>query len=268
MASAPSPRAVLGFYLLLWVVVLFVPFVALPLKRIIADPQLFVGVAALLQAGLMVLVSLAFLALKGFAIPPTLNFRPTRFSLVLWGAVGVVPVGMISGLLLWPLVEALPWLISKELEFLVRLSRFSDLPIYLFYALALSVGPAISEELAFRGVILQGLRSRLGALSAVIVTSVLFGVIHIDILQGLGAIVIGLYLGYLTVRSGSILPAMVAHGVNNLWSTVEASLWQAASPQMSPREILLSAGYPWWVYGGAGAVLLVAIYAFHRATRA
>jgi len=209
-------------------------------------------------------VSLAFLKLKGFMILPTLNFKPTRFSLVLWGAVGVVPVGMISGLVLWPLIEAMPWLISKELEFLVRLSHFSDLPIYLFYALALSVGPAISEELAFRGVILQGLRSRLGASSAVVVAAVLFGAIHIDILQGLGAIVIGIYLGYLTVRSGSIVPAMVAHGVNNLWSTVEASFWQALNPQMSPRDILLSAGYPVWVYGIAGAVLIVAILGFHR----
>ncbi|MCL6642470.1 MAG: CPBP family intramembrane metalloprotease [Candidatus Bipolaricaulota bacterium] len=263
-----TPGAALGFYLLLWAVILFVPFIAVPLKRIIADLQLFIGVVVLLQALLMVLVSLAFIKLKGFAIPATLSFKPTRFSLVLWGALGVVPVGMISGLLFWPLVEALPGLVSKELEFLVRLSRFSDLPTYLFYALALSVGPAISEELAFRGVILQGLRSRLGAISAVTVTAVLFGVIHLDILQGLGAIVIGLYLGYLTVRSGSIVPAMVAHGVNNLWSTVEASLWQAAYPQMSPRDILLSTGYPWWVYGVAGAVLIVAIYAFHRATRA
>jgi membrane protease YdiL (CAAX protease family) len=172
---APGPRAALGFYLLLWAVILVVPFVAAPLKRFIADPQLFIGVASLLQAVLMVWVSLAFLKLKGFMILPTLNFKPTRFSLVLWGAVGVVPVGMISGLVLWPLIEAMPWLISKELEFLVRLSHFSDLPIYLFYALALSVGPAISEELAFRGVILQGLRSRLGASSAVVVAAVLFG---------------------------------------------------------------------------------------------
>jgi hypothetical protein len=128
MASVPGPLAALGFYLLLWAVILVVPFVAAPLKRFIADLQLFVGVASLLQAVLMVLVSLAFLRLKGFAILPTLSFKPTRFRLVLWGAVGVVPVGMISGLVLWPLIEALPWLISKELEFLVRLSRFSDLP--------------------------------------------------------------------------------------------------------------------------------------------
>jgi membrane protease YdiL (CAAX protease family) len=267
MASGPGLLAALGFYLLLWVVILFVPFVAAPLKHFIADLQLFVGVASLLQDLLMVLVLVAFIKLKGFATAATLGFKPARFSLMLWGALGVVPVGMMSGLVLWPLIEALPWLISKELELLVRLSRFSELPIYLFYALALSVGPAISEELAFRGVILQGLRSRLGAVSAVVVTSVLFGAIHVDVLQGLGAIVTGIYLGYLTVRSGSILPAMVAHGVNNLWATVEASFLQALNPQMSPRDILLSVGYPVWVYGIAGVVLLVAIFSFHRAAR-
>jgi membrane protease YdiL (CAAX protease family) len=255
MASVPGPLAALGFYLLLWVVILFVPFVAAPLKRSITDLQLFIGVASLLQAVLMVLVSLAFLKLKGFAILPTLNFKPTRFRLVLWGAVGVVPVGMISGLVLWPLIEAMPWLISKELEFLVRLSHFSDLPIYLFYALALSVGPAVSEELAFRGVILQGLRSRLGASSAVVVAAVLFGAIHIDILQGLGAIVTGIYLGYLAVRAGSIVPAMVAHGVNNLWATVEASLCASAQPSNEPQRYSLERGLPvvglWGSWGRA-----------------
>jgi hypothetical protein len=43
MASVPGPLAALGFYLLLWVVILFVPFVAAPLKHFIADLQLFVG---------------------------------------------------------------------------------------------------------------------------------------------------------------------------------------------------------------------------------
>nr|BAL59181.1 hypothetical protein HGMM_OP3C336 [Candidatus Acetothermum autotrophicum] len=100
-----------------------------------------------------------------------------------------------------------------------------------------------------------------------VVTALFFGVIHLDIVQGVLAFVIGLYLGYLTVRSGSIFPAIVAHGVNNLWATVESSLWQAANPQMSPKDILLSAGYPWWAYVLAGLVLIGAIYNIHRVTR-
>lgn len=248
MTATPGPGAALGFYLLLWAVIVLASLGAIPLKRIIADTQLFIAVAALLQASLMVFSLLVFAQRKGFELSATLSLRRVRPVLYFWAALGVVPVGMLSGLLLWPLIEAMPWLISKELESLVRLSRFSTPSVYLFYALALSIGPALSEELAFRGLILQGLRSRLGAVSAVALTALLFGVIHLDPLQGLGALFTGLYLGYLTVRSESIYPAIVAHGFNNLWATVESSLWQAANPQMSPKEILLSTGYPLWAY--------------------
>ncbi len=262
----PRAGTALGFYVLLWAVLVIASGVTLPLKRFIPDAQLFIATAGLIQAALIVLALGAFLRSRGFAPQTTLGLTPTRFGLVLWGAVGIVPLGMITGLILTPIIQMMPWLLSKELEALVRLSRFSALQNYLFYALALSVGPALSEELAFRGLILQGLRSRLGAVSAVVVTALFFGVIHLDIVQGVLAFVIGLYLGYLTVRSGSIYPALVAHAWNNLWATFEAGLWQAANPQMSPKDILLSAGYPWWAYVLAGLVLIGAVYAFHRAS--
>ncbi len=267
MAPLPSPGAAVGFYIILWGVVVAASLIALPLKSVIADQQVFLATAGLLQAALMIVALVMFIRSKGFEIRATLGLQRVRLGMYLWAALGVVPVGMLSGVLIWPLIEAMPWLISKELESLVRLSRFSALPIYLFYALALSVGPALSEELAFRGLILQGLRGPLGAGAAIVLSALLFGIIHIDILQGLGAFFTGLYLGYLTVQSGSIYPAIVAHGVNNLWATVESSLWQAANPQISPREILLSAGYPMWAYGLAGIVLVCALYSFHRAAR-
>lgn len=268
MDSLPGAGAAIGFYSILWGVVFVSSLIALPLKPIIADRQVFIAAAGLLQAALMILTLFVFLRRKEFQIGATLSLRRVRPRVYLWAALGIVPVGMLSGLLIWPLIEAMPWLVSKELEFLVRLSRFSAPLVYLFYALALSVGPALSEELAFRGLILQGLRNSLGAGGAVVLTALLFGIIHIDALQGLGAFFTGLYLGYLTVRSGSIYPAIAAHGFNNLWATLESSMWQAANPQMSPREILLSTGYPLWAYGVAGIVLLYALYNVHLDTRA
>lgn len=267
MAALPGPGSALGFYLLVWAVIVLAALGAIPLKLVIADAQLFMAVAALLQASLMVFAVLVFARRKGFELTATLRLKPARSEIYLWAALGVVPVGMVSGLLIWPVIEAMPWLISKELEFFVRLSRFSAPGVYLFYALALSVGPALSEELAFRGLILQGLRSRLGAGVAIVLTALLFGVIHLDPLQGLSAFFTGLYLGYLTVRSESIYPAIAAHGFNNLWATLESSLWQAANPHMSPRDILLSTGYPLWVYVFSGIVLIVALYNFHRSSR-
>lgn len=267
MTATPGPAAALGFYLLIWAVIVLASLGAMPLKSIIADAQLFIAVAGLFQAALMILALMGFAQRRGFDLKATLSLRHVHPVMYFWAALGVVPVGMVSSLVLWPVIEAMPWLISKELEFLVRLSRFSTPGVYLCYALALSVGPALSEELAFRGLILQGLRSRLGAISAVTLSALLFGIIHLDPLQGLGAFFTGLYLGYLTVRSGSIFPAIVAHGVNNLWATLESSLWQAANPQMSPRDILLSAGYPLWAYVFSGIVLVVALYNFHQAAR-
>ncbi len=267
MASLPSAGATLGFYIVLWGVIFIVPLLAMPLKQVITNQQIFIATAGLLQAALIIFALVVFVQRKGFDLSATLSLRRVRPILYLWAALGVVPVGMVSSLVLWPVIEAMPWLISKELELLVRLSRFSAPAIYLFYALSLSVGPALSEELAFRGLILQGLRSRLGAISAVALSALLFGVIHLDPLQGLGAFFTGLYLGYLTVRSGSIYPAIVAHGFNNLWATLESSLWQAANPQMSPRDVLLNTGYPLWVYVVAGIVLIVALYKFHQAAR-
>lgn len=267
MASLPSVGAALGFYIILWGVVLVSSLMALPLKPIIADLQIFIATAGLVQAALIALSLLVFVQRRGFELRGTLSLRPVSSGVYLWAALGIIPVGILSAFMLWPLMKAMPWLVSEELEFLVRLSRFSTPGIYLFYALALSVGPALSEELAFRGLILQGLRTSLGAGGAVALTALLFGVIHLDPLQGLSAFFSGLYLGYLTVRSGSIYPAVVAHGVNNLWATLESSLWQAANPQMSPRDILFSASYPGWAYVIAGIVLVCTLYAFHRATR-
>lgn len=164
--SLPGAGAAIGFYIILWGVVFVSSLIALPLKPIIADQQVFIATAGLLQAALMLLTLFVFLRRKEFQIGATLSLRRVRPRVYLWAALGIVPVGMLSGLLIWPLIEAMPWLISKELEFLVRLSRFSAPLVYLFYALALSVGPALSEELAFRGLILQGLRNSLGARSA------------------------------------------------------------------------------------------------------
>ncbi len=267
MASLPGAGAALGFYIILWGVIFVGGFLAIPLKQVIPDKQIFFATAGLLQAALMILALVVFAQRKGFDLRAALSLQRVRPVLYFWAALGVVPVGMLSGLLLWPVIEAMPWLVSKELELLVRLSRFSAPSVYLFYALSLSVGPALSEELAFRGLILQGLRSRLGSATAVVLSALLFGVIHLDPLQGLGAFFTGLYLGYLTVRSGSIYPAIAAHGFNNLWATLESSLWQAANPQMSPREILLSAGYPIGVYVFSGIVLIVALYNVHRSSR-
>jgi sodium transport system permease protein len=79
----------------------------------------------------------------------------------------------------------------------------------------MAVSPAVCEETLFRGPILRGLRSRVGAGSAIVLTAVLFGLFHMDVYRLVPASLLGILLGYLAHASGSILPAMLAHFCNN-----------------------------------------------------
>jgi sodium transport system permease protein len=81
--------------------------------------------------------------------------------------------------------------------------------------LLMAVTPAVCEEALFRGPILRGLRTRLSPAGAAILTGVMFGIYHGDVWRFLPTALLGIGLSALALASGSILPAMVAHFVNN-----------------------------------------------------
>ncbi|MBO5670543.1 MAG: CPBP family intramembrane metalloprotease [Clostridia bacterium] len=79
--------------------------------------------------------------------------------------------------------------------------------------------PAIFEEIALRGYVLGALRPH-GEKLAIIVSALLFGLIHANIKQVPFAFALGLVLGWLTVQTNSILPAVALHFTNNAMVTV------------------------------------------------
>jgi membrane protease YdiL (CAAX protease family) len=81
--------------------------------------------------------------------------------------------------------------------------------------LGVAVVPAFCEELLFRGILLGGLRARLGTPGAVLVSSALFAAVHFDPLVLLPIFLLGILLGTITVVTGSLIPAVVVHLLNN-----------------------------------------------------
>lgn len=97
-------------------------------------------------------------------------------------------------------------------------------------ALCLALGPGITEELAFRGFVLGRISAVSGPQVATLVSAVAFGLFHFDPIQvGLTA-VLGVILGWATVRSGALGPAMLAHGMNNAASVVGAG-FELSNPE-------------------------------------
>lgn len=82
------------------------------------------------------------------------------------------------------------------------------------YFLSVFIAP-LSEEIMFRGFIYQHLREKLGLISAIIVTSFLFGLLHFDLYR-LGLLFLaGVVLNILREISGSLYASLIAHSVWN-----------------------------------------------------
>lgn len=98
--------------------------------------------------------------------------------------------------------------------------------------------PPLVEEAGFRGLGLTYLE-RAGVPFAVanIVQALAFGIFHMNLTQGIYTFVLGLALGYVTHRSGSIAPAMLMHLVYNLMGTLGSDLIYSYLP--APFLILL-----------------------------
>ena len=79
--------------------------------------------------------------------------------------------------------------------------------------------PAVVEEFIFRGLIFNGYKRR-NPLMAIILSAVLFGLIHMNINQFSYAFVIGLIFGLMAYATGSLLPSIMSHFIINGTSVV------------------------------------------------
>ena len=89
-----------------------------------------------------------------------------------------------------------------------------SLPAFLIAIFASAVLPAFCEEFANRGMLLNGLK-RLGAKKAILISALLFALMHLNIGQFGYAFLIGVFLGFLCLATGSIWPGIIIHFLNN-----------------------------------------------------
>jgi sodium transport system permease protein len=97
---------------------------------------------------------------------------------------------------------------AREFSSGVEMGRF--LPV----VLALALTPAICEELLFRGFILSGM-SRFSPAMRILLNGVLFGAYHVFLFKLLPTAFLGMVISFLAVYSGSIVPGMLFHFINN-----------------------------------------------------
>jgi membrane protease YdiL (CAAX protease family) len=99
----------------------------------------------------------------------------------------------------------------------------SDAPIVISLISVVILAP-ITEELMIRGLTLNKLLSKKSVLFSVLASGIIFGVIHMNILQGIFAAIAGFALAYVFIKTKSIIPCIICHFANNLLALIEINM--------------------------------------------
>jgi sodium transport system permease protein len=220
-------------------------------------PEGFAGIAKLV---LMPQIAMILFPTLVMAIMLTKSVRKSlRIRMPHWTT---LPLAVLLGVTLHPIYMGLAKTISVmypiSAEAAAAMKPFSDQIAsapWLSVVVLMALVPAICEELAFRGFVFGGLVREGGRLRAVIVTAVMFGISHGVLQQSIAATIMGLLIGWIALRTGSVLPCILIHFTNNALSVslerIAGSDWNGAAlflttdatgPSYQPMWIVVSFG--------------------------
>ncbi len=145
---------------------------------------------------------------------------------------------------------------TQENFWAVELEHPYQIVIYCIYA---AVIPAVVEELLFRGTLCRALKVY-GKTTAVIVSAVLFALMHTNIEQLLYTLVAGILLGWIYVNTENVIFPIILHFVNNGISVVGDIIAEKCSPMAYSKYQLYSEMAIWVLTAISLTVFLVRIF--------
>jgi len=85
----------------------------------------------------------------------------------------------------------------------------------IFAFISIGIIPAIAEEMTFRGIFISGFKENYSSKKSIIISAILFGLIHLNPWQFIGGLIFGLLSGWLIYKTNSILLGLFLHLLNN-----------------------------------------------------
>ena len=153
-----------------------------------------------------------------------IHFKYVKFNLKSFGEVSGKTIGLSI-----PLIVAGMIFINLCSEFLglpdMMQDTFLAMSSNIFGILSITIIAPLVEELLFRGAI-QGylLKTGMKPMLAILISSFIFGVIHLNPAQVPFAFAIGLIFGWLYYRTASLIPGIIGHFINNSIACIQMIL--------------------------------------------
>lgn len=199
------------------------------------------------------LVAMAVFLLCRWAMVSPNWIRTRPWDVLAWSVVAALGA-IIPSTWLQEQMPELPNIVEEEFDMILQ-NRWGYLAIGL-------LAPFV-EEIVFRGAILRSLldSSRLKPWGAIVLSAVLFALVHMNPAQLPHAFLIGLLLGWMYWRTGSILPGMAYHWANNSVAYVVYNIYP--NPDMQLVDIFGSNARVLMAVAFSLLILLPALYQLH-----
>lgn len=181
---------------------------------------------------IVVMIGASLLMMKAYRLNPreVLSLKPVKPPV--WLAIlFAIPSGYLTALGIFRVVNIVIPAPQQLLE------RFSEdfipkgIPVWQLL-LYIAVLPAICEELAFRGILLSGLRRKFRPAALVIGVGLIFGLFHMTLYRIAPTAALGMILTAIALMTGSVFPGMLMHAGNNAigvlagnWFSLETLHW-------------------------------------------
>ena len=134
------------------------------------------------------------------------GFSTGKIMILISVAVIALQIGVIV-----PIVNLIPMPEFMEKIFLEFSKRNG-----IFSFMAIVIAAPVLEELIFRGIILDGFLKKYSPLKAILVSSILFGVLHLNPWQFVAALIAGIFSGWVYYETKKLTLSILIHFVNNL----------------------------------------------------
>lgn len=182
----------------IWLLATFaVVLVLMPFMDILSGPGLFLSYT----------LSMTITVFAGFALRKSYSLESNRFP------VGIAVIGSLLMIPLHIAIDPVVALFPVPESLKNILEGIYDNPVAIIATVAIAA--PLLEEILFRGIILHGLLKNYKAGISIAFSSLLFALIHGNMAQGLGAFLMGLFMGWLYWKTRSLYLPILLHFVNN-----------------------------------------------------
>ena len=189
-----------------------------------------------------------------------IHFKYVKFNLKSFGEASGKTIGLSI-----PLIVAGMLFINLCSEFLglpdLMQDTFLGMSRNVFGIISITIMAPLVEELLFRGAI-QGymLRKGMKPLNAILIASAIFGIVHMNPIQIPFAFAIGLIFGWLFYRTGSVVPGIIGHFINNSIACIQMAL--LSKEELNTKTIDLIGEVPTYLLFAASLAVTIGMFLY------